>query len=656
MTVGLVAAAVVLVGISGMPGLLLDTKGTAGERVAAAFMVAGSGCGIAGALLALFGPKSNGVDLPWSVPGGALSISIDAISALFLMQIFAVSALGAIYGLEYWPQTDHPDNGQKLRLFYGLMPAGMATLVVARNFVLFLCGWEIMALAAFLCITSEDHYSEVREAGHLYLVATRLGTLCLFAMFTLLHAATGTFDFATPPARTELSTAIFLLGLAGFGLKAGIMPLHVWLPGAHANAPSHVSALMSGVLIKMGIYGLVRVCSLFPNPPLWWGGLILALGVISGVLGVAFALAQHDLKRLLAYHSVENIGIICIGLGLAVMGRSLGRADLVALGLAGCLLHVWNHGLFKGLLFLCAGSVLHATNTRQIDRLGGLLKRMPWTGLAFLVGAVAICGLPPLNGFVSELLIYLGLFRAVVGSDGRTWLAGAYAASALSLVGALAVACFVKVFGVAFLGEARTAGPSKAHESGALILLPMAALAAGCFVIGILPSSLAPILDRAVASWAPEMSDGSTPLTLLAPLGAVTKVALALLAALATIGFILGSRTRRSPAEAVGTWDCGYVAPAATMQYSSSSFAQTLVRILSWALWPEEQAPQIRGVFAQAASFHSEVPDVVLDRAIRPATRAVDCIFSWLRRLQHGSINAYLLYILITLVLLLLWR
>jgi formate hydrogenlyase subunit 3/multisubunit Na+/H+ antiporter MnhD subunit len=235
------------------------------------------------------------------------------------------------------------------------MTAGMATLVVARNSVLFLVGWEIMALAAFFTLTTEDHLPAVREVGYLYLLATRIGTLCLFAMFALLHTATGTFELVTPPANTGLSTAIFLLALAGFGLKAGLMPLHVWLPGAHANAPSHVSAFMSGVLIKMGIYGLVRICSLFPNPPLWWGGLILCLGVVSGIFGVAFAIGQHDLKRLLAYHSVENIGIICIGLGLAVMGRSLGRFELVALGLGGALLHVWNHGLFKALLFLSAG-------------------------------------------------------------------------------------------------------------------------------------------------------------------------------------------------------------------------------------------------------------------------------------------------------------
>lgn len=656
MTLSLLVAAVALVGVSGVPGLFLRGRAHGGERVAAALLVAGSACGIASALLAMAEAPSGSLDLTWPVPGGALAIAVDGISALFLIQIFAISALGAIYGLEYWAQADHPEDARKLRLFYGLMTAGMALLVVARNSVLFLVGWETMALAAFFLVTTEDRVPAVRQSGYLYLLATRLGSLLLFAMFALLHAANGSFDWAAPPAESGLSTAIFLLGLAGFGIKAGLMPLHVWLPGAHANAPSHVSALMSGVLIKMGIYGLVRVCSLFPTAPLWWGGAILALGVVSAVLGVVFAIAQHDLKRLLAYHSVENVGIICIGFGLAVLGRSLGRPELVALGLAGALLHVWNHGLFKALLFLSAGSVLHATGTRDIDQLGGLLRRMPRTGLAFLVGAVAICGLPPLNGFVSELLVYLGLLRTVSGSETLVWLAGAFTAPALALVGALAVACFVKVFGVAFLGEPRSERARAAHECGAPMLVPMAALGGACLVIGVAPALVAPLLDGAVSSWAPELAGRRPPLAEMAPFGAVTAAALALLATLGLVGAALAARLRGAGTRDVGTWDCGYAAPRATMQYSSSSFAQTLVRTFSWALRPEVHRPGSQGVFPPPAPFHSHVPDVVLDRAVRPLARAVERVFWWLRRAQYGSINAYLLYILVALVLLLSWR
>ena len=284
------------------------------------------------------------------------------------------------------------------------------------------------------------------------------------------------------------ATAIFVLALVGFGLKAGIMPLHVWLPGAHANAPSHVSAIMSGVMIKMGIYGLVRVLVLLPTPPLAWGYVLLGLGVVSGVLGVAFAVGQHDLKRLLAYHSIENIGIIVIGLGLALIGRTLDRADWIVLGLGGALLHVWNHALFKSLLFLSAGSVIHATGTREIDRLGGLAKAMPRTSLAFLVGAVAICGLPPLNGFVSELLIYLGLFGTLGIGEGGACPMAAFAAPALALIGGLAVACFVKVFGVVFLGTARSEDARHAHESAWSMLGPMGVLMGCCLFIGLFPA------------------------------------------------------------------------------------------------------------------------------------------------------------------------
>src|SRR5205807_3118219 len=265
-------------------------------------------------------------------------------------------------------------------------------------------------------VATEDHEESVRAAGWRYLAASHLAALCLFAMFALLRSATGTFNLVAIPDTLSIpgmATAIFLLALIGFGLKAGIMPMHVWLPSAHANAPSHVSALLSGLMIKMGIYGLVRICSLLPTPPVWWGSLLLGFGAISGVLGVAFAIGQHDLKRLLAYHSIENIGIIVMGLGLAMLGRSLNRTDWILLGLGGALLHVWNHALFKSLLFLSAGSVVHAAHTREIDRLGGLGKVMPCTAFCFLIGAVAICGLPPLNGFVSELLIYLGLFRSL---------------------------------------------------------------------------------------------------------------------------------------------------------------------------------------------------------------------------------------------------
>ncbi len=650
MSEALALAACALAALSGVPGLFLPRECRAGERLASALVAVSGAAGVTAAVLAFTSPSLRGIALPWAVPGGALEVRVDGLSAMFLAQIFLISTLGAVYGLGYWPQSGHPRNGRKLRLFYGLLTGAMGLLVVARNSILFLTGWEVMALCAFLTITSEDERPEVREAGYLYLVATRLGTLCLFAMFALLQGATGRFDFDTHGVGPDAATAIFLLALAGFGLKAGLMPLHVWLPGAHSQAPSHVSALMSGVLIKTGIYGLARTAAGFAHPPIWWGGALLSLGAVSAVLGVAFAIGQHDLKRLLAYHSVENIGIICMGLGLALLGRAVGHPELVLLGLAGALLHVWNHGLFKALLFLAAGSVIHATGTRELDRLGGLLKTMPSTALLFLIGAVAICGLPPLNGFVSELFLYLGLFEAAAAPDGRWWIATAFAAPALALVGALALACFVKAFGAVFLGEPRSEDALRAHEAPRTMLGPMIAFAALCACIGLAPVLVAPALDSAAAVWGVH-----TPLAAAAPLGKITLAAVLLLAALGLAAAALAARIR-APSTAL-TWDCGYAAPSARMQTSSSSFAQMLVGLFAFALHPREHAPRLAAaLFPARAAYHSEVPDAVLDRMMLPFLNAAGGAFERLRLIQRGDVQSYLAYILLTLVLLLVWK
>jgi hydrogenase-4 component B len=475
-------------------------------------------------------------------------------------------------------------------------------------------------------------------------------------MFAALFSVRGDWNLEGPlDARHGVAAGIFAFGFVGFGLKAGVMPVHVWLPGAHASAPSHVSAVMSGVLIKMGIYGLVRITSLFPSPPPWWGGLVLAFGVVSAILGVAFAIGQHDIKRLLAYHSVENIGIICMGIGLALLGRSLGRLDLVVLGLGGGLLHVWNHGLFKGLLFLAAGSVIHTTGTRDIDRLGGLFKVMPRTGLAFLVGATAISGLPPLNGFISELLIYLGLFRATTGGSGTLWMASALSAAGLALVGALAVACFVKVFGAVFLGAPRSEATERAHEADWKLVAPMGLLAALCAVVGFGPLLVAPVLDRVAGAWAPDLAGSLHRTATLAPLLPVTVVGVLLAATVAALAGWLSARTRHAPAS-VGTWDCGFAAPSARMQYTSSSFAEMLVGMFRWALRPKVHGYRPQGPFPAADRFTSHVPDAVLDGLLVPGGQAAVRGFRWLRWLQRGSIHAYLLYILATLVWLLVWH
>jgi hydrogenase-4 component B len=647
---GLALAATALVSISGVPGLALPRGSRGGERVAALLIAIGALLGIAAASLCVAqGAEERSV--AWGIPTGSLSVGVDGLSALFLFPIFAVAALGALYALGYWGAAEHADGGRRLRFAYGLLTGGMALVVLARDGVLFLVGWEVTALAAFFAVTALDRDRAVREAGFLYLVCTRLSALALLALFALLSLTGGSFAFAS--FRGSLlsdgaATAAFLLALLGFGLKAGIFPLHVWLPSAHAAAPSHVSALLSGVVIKLGIYGLARFATFFPEAPAGWGVAILALGVLSAVLGVAAALGQHDLKRLLAYHSIENIGIIAIGLGLALLGRSLGRPEWIALGLAGALFHVWNHGLFKALLFLAAGSVIRATGTREIDALGGVARRMPRTGLAFLVGAVAICGLPPLNGFASEFLVYSGLLAGVAREPGRAWLVAALAVPALALVGGLALACFVKVIGAVFLGEPRTPAATRARECGASMQAPMAALAAACVVLGGAPLLAAPALDAAIASFASAPGVAS-----VAPLGAIGAAAVLLVAFLAAAAAALRARLRARPLESDATWDCGYAAPSARMQYTGSGFAQMLVELFGWALRPRVHEPRIDELFPRSASFHSEVPDAVLERGLRPAVESLARGSLRLRWLQGGHTHVYVLYILLALLALL---
>lgn len=638
---------------SGLGGLFFKAGDGRGEKLAVEWLSAAAllGFSAAGTTWAL-GPGE--LDLPWAVPGARLLWRVDALSAFFLVPIFGIGLLGAIYGLEYWPEVTHPESGRRLRLCYGLVVAGLATVVCAGNAILFLAGWEVMALAAFVAIGTEDHLEEPRRASYLYLVLTRAGTLSLFAMFALMHASTGSFTLGplTGVSGGRL-TAIFALGAFGFGIKAGVMPLHVWLPGAHAATPSHMSALMSGVLIKIGIYGLLRLLSLVPSPPLWWAHALIFFGAVSGVLGVALALGQHDVKRLLAYHSIENIGIIVIGVGLAVLGRSANRPELVALGLGGALLHVWNHGLFKALLFLSAGAVVHSCGTRGIDRLGGLMRQMPRAAAFFAVGAVAICGLPPLNGFVSELFIYLGLFEAARLASGLHWVPAALAGPVLALIGALALACFVKVFGAVFLGQARSPDAAKAHDGGWKMTGPMAALAAACAFIALAPPVVAPALDAAVRAFSPSTPQVS--LRALAPLSTVGWMQAMVVVTSSALGLALYRTLAKSPTATAVTWDCGYAAPAPRMQYTASSFADFLVGLFAWALRPVAHPAQVKGLFPQSTRFTSHVPDAVLDDALVPAVDRVVRAFGWFKWLQPGAISLYVLYILVALVLALIW-
>ncbi|MCM2359571.1 MAG: hydrogenase [Geobacteraceae bacterium] len=658
LTGALLFCAPLLLFLSGVPALFLKNHAPLMQRIATLLVAAGALTGLAGAAAVLAGERTETMVLPLDLPFGPIEAAVDPLAALFLLPIYLITLCSAVYAADYWPAAENPRTTRKVTFFFGLLSSAMALLVMARSGVLFLIGWEVMALSCYFVLTAEDNKQEVRDAGMLYLITTHLGTLALFAMFSMLAGACGSFLFPAAGSLDggiPLAAGIFATALLGFGLKAGLMPLHVWLPSAHANAPSHISALMSGVLIKMGIYGLVRTLSFFDQAPLWWGALLLVAGIVSGILGVVFAIAQHDLKRLLAYHSIENIGIIAMGIGVALIGQATGSPLLTMLGMAGALLHVLNHATFKALLFLGAGSVIHATGSREIDLMGGVGRFMPWTAASFLVGAVAICGLPPLNGFVSEFLIYLGLFSGVREMAGPAVPFLALAAPALALIGGLAVACFVKVYGVVFLGLPRSAAAAAAHEAGWRMRAPMALLALLCALIGLFPPAVAPLLQGAIFAWQPTLATGGNRLAAAAPLWWLTLLGALLLCLLLLAALAFARRLRAAPQASGVTWDCGYLRPAPRMQYSASSFAEMLVRLFGGVLRPHRESPAIKGAFPRGARFASHVPETVLELVFLPFLEWANARLGVIRRLQHGQLHLYILYTFVTLVLLLVW-
>jgi formate hydrogenlyase subunit 3/multisubunit Na+/H+ antiporter MnhD subunit len=658
MSLALIIAASLLTASSGGLALLLRGRPVLAQRLAAGAMGLGAAVGLAGAALALAGP-ATAFSAPWSVPGGALSLRVDGLSALFLLPILGLPALASIYGLGSWPQAERGARSIRLQLCFGLVTGAMTIVCVASNAILFLAAWEVMALAGFLLVFTEHERPEVQRAAFVYLASAHAGNLALFALFALLGRAAGSFEFAAM-ARLDGGAPwagwAFALGLFGFGLKAGLVPLHFWLPGAHAAAPSHVSALMSGVLLKTGVYGLLRLTGFFQDPPAAWGAGLLLAGAVSAVLGVAFALAQHDVKRLLAYHSVENVGIIAMGAGLALLGRSTGSPALVVLGFSGAVLHVLNHATFKGLLFLGAGAVHHATGTRELDQLGGLGRAMPATAALFLVGAAAISGLPPLNGFVSEWLVFLASFGAVIGHGDPTIALAGLAAPALALVGGLAAACFAKVFGTVFLGQARSAHAERVHEAPATMLVPMAVLAALCLGVGLFPAAWLPALTRAAGDWS-----GLPPEALAGPAAeaweAAWRISLLALALLLLVGVLSWWRRRRLGAQqpSAPTWGCGYARPTARMQYTGSSFAEQLVLRFGWVFFPRRRVEPPVGVFPRRAAFDSHMPDTVLDLAILPALGSGVRMADRLRAQVGGRVQAKVSLVLAGLLGLLAW-
>ena len=646
------------------------------RRVGCSAALAGSLLDLAASAAVLFSGSTTAIGLPFGNPAFTWAIRLDPLSAYFNGTLAVLAAAVSLYSFGYLREMEGRRNLGAFGFFLNLLLPSLALVFTASNAFFFLVAWEVMALSSFFLIIFEHEKEKTRKAGMLFLIMSHAGTGLLLIAFLVLASASGSLDFSSFHLLASRITplqqgAVFLLFLFGFGVKAGLVPLHIWLPEAHPVAPSNVSALMSGIVIKTGIYGMARVFfDFYGPPPLWMGTVVLGLGVASALLGVLYALMEHDIKRLLAWHSIENIGIILMGFGAAMIFRSLGQANLAALALIAALYHTFNHAIFKGLLFLGAGSVVQATHTRNMEKMGGLIRRMPVTALCFLLGAVAISGLPPLNGFVSEWLTYQALLAGFGTTQSLTRLMFPIAGSLLALTAALAAACFVKAFAIPFLALPRSEEAAEARECPLPMRAGMVVLAVGCIALGLGATWFVPVFDSITqqtlgvrASAALVTAHG---LALTAGTGhgtvqggAISTAGMALffLLAGATFALPLALRWRRRSVRGP-VWDCGLPGLTADNEYTATAFSKPLRMIFSALYRPRREIQaeyEVSPHYPSAIRFESEIERTFEKRLYGPLRERIMAAANRMKGIQAGSINVYLAYIFITLILLLLF-
>ena len=614
------------------------------------------------------GQSADGVLFNHLASGIVFSYAVTPLSAWFLLVLGLVAVPVAVYSTAYFAHAVTPARTAGVGAMFNTLLGAVEMVFVADGVITFLFAWELMTLATALLVATDHHVRASRRAAYLYLVMSHVGTGCLVAAFLVLAAQTGSSSFpvllAGHVASGPLRNGLFALFFLGFGVKAGIVPLHVWLPEAHPAAPSSISALMSAVLITAGLYGLFRVCAFgLGAPTVRWGLTFMALGALSAILGVLYALTQNDVKRLLAYSTIENAGLIVLSLGAAMVALAYGKSELATVAVAASLAHVLNHAVFKGLLFLGAGSVVMAAGTRQLEEFGGLLRRMPWTGLFFLVGAMAISGLPLLNGFTSEWLMFQALLLGFASTPALVRLIFPLCGALLALTTALAAACFVRAFGISFLALPRSAAAAEAEESPAAMLVPQAILAALCIGLGLFPAVVLRALGG-VMTFLP----GLAPATALAGdgLGMVSSpisfdhVAPVMLAGalLAASGVAVALARRRGVAlRRVPTWGCGGQLTAAT-EYTATAFSKPLMMIFRAIYRPTREVETLTEVspyFPREVRYRAAIEPTFERYVYRPLVDAVLRIAEGMKVLQAGSLHAYLAYVLVLGVLLLLW-
>ncbi|MFH2065104.1 MAG: proton-conducting transporter membrane subunit [Pseudomonadota bacterium] len=582
----------------------------------------------------------------------SLLFQMDSLSAFFLVIIFAISFVAAVYSYHYMNNPEKSFRTSVNYFFFSLLIVSMALVVTAGNMIAFMLSWEIMSLSSFFLVIYNYQTAENRRAGYLYLVFSHIGAMSILTAFGILYGYTGSFGFAGAESITDTGKIlIFIFAFIGFGSKAGVFPFHVWLPHAHPAAPSHISAVMSGVMIKVGVYGILRIYSILHFHTLLFGEIVLIAGMVSGILGVVYALGQSDLKRLLAYSSVENMGIILIGIGIGMIGVSSNQPVMAVLGFAGGLLHVMNHSIFKSLLFLGAGIVLQKTGTRSIEALGGLFKKMKISGAVFLIGSLAICGLPPFNGFVGEFLIYLGGFKGV-SLEKTSFALSLLGIVSLAVIGGLALACFSRVVGIVFQGEPRSPAAVDRDEKGPTMLISMLVPAAFCILIGVFPQVFIRSAVKAVSSL--ELGYGRIPLEpFMEMTGNITRAAMLFFAVLFLILALRTFLYRNKPVSRSGTWGCGFTQPTVKMQYTGSSYAASILDFFRPVAPRLEDHPLIRGRFPQKTHYRSSIHDIAELHMGNLIIRPILFLFERLHWIQHGDIHLYIGYILLAIIVLL---
>lgn len=661
MSMTLLIASLAVFCAGALAALALRASDAAAKAVSCLIGAAASALSLAAGLMAVFGDTAR-VSEPLLFPFTVCELQLDRLSGLFVALISLLAVVGFIYGLSYF--DEYEGKTSRAGFFMNGFVASMLLVLTADNVLWFLVAFELMSLTSYFLVIIEENENSI-HGGWLYFVIAHVGFALIMASFLLMsNLAGGSFSFSDFRAQDfgpAWSSVCFLLAFVGFGAKAGIVPLHSWLPKAHPEAPSNVSALMSGGMIKIGVFGILKVgLDLLQGSGIqaWWGVPVLVVGAVSSVLGVVYALGEHDIKRLLAYSSVENIGVILLGVGAALMAAGLGNGDVAAVALMAALFHSLNHAVFKGELFLGAGAVLFAAGTRDMGRLGGLLQRMPRTGVCFLIGALAISAIPPLNGFASEWYVYQSLFNTALLGNRTVMALAALAACALAITGALAATCFVKAYGATFLSAPRTADAADAREVPAPMVLAQAVLALGCVLLGVGAPVVAPVLTEVAAAAlghaAPAViSDGLTLVNGMT--GSVVSTTVMAVVLVVLVGAAVAWRRSRqlAPVRRTDPWACGY-APDADMPVSPQTFTSDVAFFMGPLYTLRDRCTDlcwsVARVFARltgVASALEPLPDRVLVDAPHKGVTWLSALSS---KLENGNYSLYICYIVCALV------